>query len=53
MKKTYRTPLLGYVKMRSVQLMELTATLSTSEDDKITSSDGFGARDGDEDFEDF
>jgi len=51
MKKTYRTPLLGFIRMRSVQLMELTATLDRSEGNRITSSDDFGAHGSDEDFD--
>jgi len=51
MKKTYRTPLLGYVKMRSVQLMDLSGTLDSSQE--ITRSSDFGARGGDEDFDDY
>ena len=49
MKKTYRTPLLGYVKMRSVQLMDLTTPLDRSV--SIENENDFGAHGSDEDFD--
>ena len=53
-RKDYITPDIQVISIALTQLLadSLTGTLSTSEENRITTSDAFGSRDGDGDWDD-